>query len=320
MVGGWVRRWRRTGQVLGDHRLDLREPGRTFGLAPVAAAAVEDGEELFVDGDARSGEVSDLGSDARRRSPRGRAVETEEADRVLAEHESELVLRHARERVAQPVGGVRPGSLGVRVVATEEDLLHADVVAHLDLGLVHERRAGQAVGAPIVARPTLGRELVAVAVVERVEMGEHGGQPVGAHLAHDELQVRVAVEHTTEHELPHRSAALDAGEEVGGEHVAGEQHDAVHVAAAALGDLPVDPGHAVVDDALFEAEPGVHDEREAVGLAGGEERLPVRVEERRHVGVAHEARHERADEAVLCDRIELRDRRVHVGARTDARR
>ena len=72
-------------------------------------------------------------------------VEVEEAHRVLAEDEPQLVLRHAGERRSQPLPRVRPGALRVRIVAPERELMDADLVAHRDFALVGERHAHEEV-------------------------------------------------------------------------------------------------------------------------------------------------------------------------------
>ena len=148
-------------------------------------------------------------------------VEAEEPDGVLAEHQPQLVLGHAVERVLQPLRGVRPRALEVRVVAAEEDRVDPDLVAHLDLDLVDERRAGEAVrrASTRSASASRGRRRGARRTPCRGSC-ERRRDPVEPDLGEHEPQVGVAVEDAAQRQLPQRAAGVDVavhplGEEVG---------------------------------------------------------------------------------------------------------
>ena len=91
----------------------------------------------------------------------------------------------------------------MREVATEEDRLNPQFVAPIDLRLVDERRTGQAVRLPVLAGPSLGGDLAAVALPDLVEMGQGCRDPVDPDLGQLESQVGVAIEYPAEHHLPH---------------------------------------------------------------------------------------------------------------------
>src|SRR5262249_52373600 len=120
-------------------------------------------------------------------------VESEESDRILAQHQPELVFRYPNESVAQPVPGVRPCALRVREVTAEQHGLDTDFVSHLDLGLVDEGRPGQAVTVPVLARGALGRKFVVVLPEDLVEMAQGRRDPVQSNFGGHEPEVGMPV-------------------------------------------------------------------------------------------------------------------------------
>ena len=152
---------------------------------------------------------------------------------------------------------------------------------------------------------------------EGVEVGEVRRDPVEAHFGHDQLEAGVPIEHAAIHHLPHRPTGLDVGEEGLSEDVGGELHHQVHFAAVHFPDLAVGAIELLEEEALLEPEPGMHDEGESERLALGPERLPVPVEERRHLRMREKSGDEGAGETRLGDPSKLGDHARHVGARTD---
>ena len=101
------------------------------------------------------------------------------------------------------------------------------------------------------------------------------------------------------------------------EHLRGEAHHEVHLAAVGLLDLPVDPVELFVEEALLEAEAGVHEDGQMPCGALQPQGLPVGIVERRHVRVGEEARSEGSGEPLIGEPPQLGNGGIHVGARTD---
>ncbi len=122
---------------------------------------------------------------------------------------------------------------------------------------------GEAVRLPPVARLPPAREVGSVLVVHGVEVGERLGQPVGPYLRHHQLELRMPVEHPAQHQLPHRLAVLEVGEEPLAEDALREGRDEVRVVATFGIDLRARGRDLVEGVALGQAVAAVHDHRHA---------------------------------------------------------
>ena len=157
-------------------------------------------------------------------------------------------------------------------------------------------------------------------------MTEDRRDPVASDFGEHDLEIGVAVERATQHQLPHRPARLDVGEELLARDgtllrrfVMGEHHVEV-VRAGGFDDIVVRLAEHLERHALLPAIARVHHQRKATFDRTREVGIPVAVVEWRHGRMARVAGRERADEPVVRHPVEVGQRLVHVDARARSRR
>src|SRR5262245_13473438 len=99
------------GEILPEQLVDHRDLGLSLGRLQELAAEAAVLEQLRTDVRTTPEDLLGTRPDALRDVGKAATVEIQESDRVLTQHQAELILGHARKGDTEEVRGVRPRAL-----------------------------------------------------------------------------------------------------------------------------------------------------------------------------------------------------------------